>query len=327
MNRKWSISAGLAIVLVLLSTVLTFGQTKQSAPEHDVVFQTPMLPRHPPPGDHLAFVVSEMSFDGKLVKGAPYSAQAVTEHTQLLADGNRINRKTSALIYRDSEGRTRREETLSAIGPYATADERQTIFISDPVAGVSVVLHPERHVAMKNQSLKLERSRVPAPGSGGPPGNGPHTEIFEMRIQPQRGKRVTAESGAFRVETLPPGVGQWTFLRKKESDNVVSESLGRQLVEGVEAEGTRTTITIPAGEIGNERPIEIVDERWYSTELQTVVMSRHSDPLAGETVYKLTNINRSEPDRSLFDVPADYKIYSKDAEVQKMRMKKPGIEH
>ncbi|MGH9908804.1 MAG: hypothetical protein ACRD8U_24865, partial [Pyrinomonadaceae bacterium] len=140
MNRKWSISA-LAIVLVLLSTVVTFGQTKQSAPELDVVFQTPILPKHPAPGDHLAFVVSEMSFDGKLVKGAPYSAQAVTEHTQVLADGNRINRKTSAMIYRDSEGRTRREEKLTAIGPYATADERQTILISDPVAGMSIVLH------------------------------------------------------------------------------------------------------------------------------------------------------------------------------------------
>jgi hypothetical protein len=325
MNRKWSISA-LAIVLVVLSTVVTFGQTKQSAPEPDVVFQTPILPKHPAPGDHLAFVVSEMSFDGKLVKGAPYSAQAVTEHTQVLADGNRINRKTSAMIYRDSEGRTRREEKLTAIGPYATADERQTIFISDPVAGMSVVLHPERQVAMRNQSLKLERSRVPA--GGGPLGAGPHTETFEMKIHPQRGKRITsAELGTFKVESLPQGGGQWTFLKKKESDNTVSESLGRQFFEGVEAEGTRTTVTIPAGEIGNERPIEIIDERWYSAELQTVVMSRQIDPLAGETVYKLTNINRSEPDRSLFDVPAEYKVYSRDAEVQKMRTKKPGIEH
>lgn len=325
MNRKSEISAGLAFVLVLLSSVATFSQAKQGAPD-EVVLQTEMLPGHPPLGDfHLAFVVSEMSFDGKLVKGAPYSAQAVTEHSQLLSDGNRINRKTAATIYRDSEGRTRRDETLPAIGPYATADERQTIFISDPVAGVSYVLHPKRQIALKNQSVKLERSRVPAPGSVGPPGAGPHIETFEMKIQAPRGKRVIGgESGAVKMETLPPGSGQMFF--KKGPDHTVSQSLGKQLVEGVEAEGTRTTVTIPAGEIGNERPIEIVEERWYSTELQTVVMSRHSDPLAGETLYKLTNINRSEPDRSLFEVPADYKIHSRDVEVQKMLMKKPAPE-
>ncbi len=80
------------------------------------------------------------------------------------------------------------------------------------------------------------------------------------------------------------------------------------MIEGVEAEGTRTTMTIPAGEIGNERPIEIVSERWYSPELQLVVMTRHSDPRSGETTYKLTNINRTEPAKSLFEVPAGYTI-------------------
>jgi hypothetical protein len=90
--------------------------------------------------------------------------------------------------------------------------------------------------------------------------------------------------------------------------NEVKEELGKQNIEGVEAEGTRTTVTIPAGEIGNERAIEIVSERWYSPELQLVVMTRHSDPRSGETTYKLTNINRSEPAKSLFEVPADYTI-------------------
>jgi hypothetical protein len=67
-------------------------------------------------------------------------------------------------------------------------------------------------------------------------------------------------------------------------------------------------VTIPAGEIGNERPIQIVDERWYSPELQTVVMTKHSDPRFGETVYRLTNIDRNEPARALFEVPADFTI-------------------
>ena len=87
-----------------------------------------------------------------------------------------------------------------------------------------------------------------------------------------------------------------------------TESLGKRLIEGVEAEGTRSTITIPAGEIGNELPIEIVSERWYSPELQTVVLSRRNDPRFGETIYRLVNINRSEPLSSFFEVPVDYTI-------------------
>jgi hypothetical protein len=80
------------------------------------------------------------------------------------------------------------------------------------------------------------------------------------------------------------------------------------MMEGVQAEGTRTTVTIPAGQIGNERDINIVSERWYSQELHVLVMSRHSDPRVGETVYKLTGINRTEPLHSMFEVPSDYTV-------------------
>jgi hypothetical protein len=96
--------------------------------------------------------------------------------------------------------------------------------------------------------------------------------------------------------------GSWS---KKEPK---VESLGKQMVEGIEAEGTRTTITIAAGEIGNELPMNIVSERWYSSELQQVVMSKHTDPRFGESTYRLTDINRSEPAHSLFEVPSDYTV-------------------
>jgi len=87
-----------------------------------------------------------------------------------------------------------------------------------------------------------------------------------------------------------------------------TEQLGVQNFEGVDAVGTRTITTIPADAIGNERPIEIVYERWYSKELQMIVYSKHSDPRFGEQTYRLTNINRSEPDPSLFQVPTSYRI-------------------
>ncbi|HXW16044.1 MAG TPA: hypothetical protein VEN79_16170, partial [Terriglobia bacterium] len=85
-------------------------------------------------------------------------------------------------------------------------------------------------------------------------------------------------------------------------------SLGRQTVEGVPAEGTRSTITIPAGQIGNEQPIQIVRETWYSPDLQVVVMRKVSDPRTGEETFRMANLSRAEPAASLFQVPPDYKI-------------------
>ncbi len=88
----------------------------------------------------------------------------------------------------------------------------------------------------------------------------------------------------------------------------VREDLGSKNVEGVIAQGTRVTETIPAGQIGNQLPIKVVDEVWHSAELQMDVMTTHSDPRTGEVVYKLTNINRANPPRALFEPPADYTI-------------------
>jgi hypothetical protein len=86
------------------------------------------------------------------------------------------------------------------------------------------------------------------------------------------------------------------------------ESLGTQMMEGVNARGDRRTSTIETGAIGNDRPIQIVSERWYSPDLQVDVMTRHSDPRMGEEITRLANINRSEPDPSLFQVPASYQL-------------------
>ena len=86
------------------------------------------------------------------------------------------------------------------------------------------------------------------------------------------------------------------------------ESLGTQFMEGIAVEGTRTTTTIPAGQIGNEQPISVVSERWYSPDLKALVMSRQSDPRFGETTYRLTNLTRAEPSPELFEIPKDFKI-------------------
>jgi hypothetical protein len=208
---------------------------------------------------------------GKVVKGAPFSAVATSETTQTLADGNHIDRKTQTNLYRDSLGRFRKEVTLQAIGPLAASGQPHSfIEISDPVAGTNYVLEPEQRIARQ----------MPGP--------------IGMQIRTKGG----------------PGGGNVFYRDFKESKEAEAktESLGIETVGGVNAEGTRTTRTIAAGEIGNEKPITIISERWYSPDMQMEVKSMHSDPRFGNTTYTLTNIQRTEPAATLFAVPAGYTI-------------------
>ncbi len=299
---------GLAAI-VLASGISAFGQERQATFEREVTtgvaFQGPRQVE-PARENMFTFVNSEFSFD-KLVKGAPYSAQAVTEMTQILSDGNRIVNTSTAAVYRDGQGRTRREQTLKAIGNFsASAEPFQTISINDPVAGVAYVLEPQSHIARRIQGLHIEAAQ----GAG-----------FKVRSAGSEGEAFTFNTTPNGAVTIRRGTAEARAIEEKEQKGFRREDLGTQAVEGVNAVGTRTTITIPAGQIGNERAIEIVDERWFSPDLQTMVMTRHSDPRAGETVYRLTNINRAEPDHSLFDVPADYTL-REDSEPVRFRMEK-----
>ncbi|MDX6694320.1 MAG: hypothetical protein QOF02_1923 [Blastocatellia bacterium] len=259
------------------------------------------------PGDTFIFVSTEMSFGNKIVKNAPYSAQAVNETVQVLGDGNRIVRKNVASVYRDSEGRTRHDQTLSSIGPWAAEGEpQQTSFINDPVGHAHYVLEPRTRVARKLPLPPLP-PQPPPPSSGGEGRNDVRIRVGAPPLE-SSSKTVIINNGDDGDVTI--GEGQRVMRDKKPEDNknLRRESLGKQNIEGVEAEGTRETFTIPAGEIGNEQPIQIVSERWFSPALQTVVLSKHSDPRFGETTFRLTGINRSEPARSLFEVPSDYTI-------------------
>jgi hypothetical protein len=102
-----------------------------------------------------------------------------------------------------------------------------------------------------------------------------------------------------------------------------TENLGDQTIDGIHATGTRMTTTIPAGKMGNEQPILVTSERWYSPELKATVMTKHSDPWAGELKTQFTNVNTSEPDSSLFLVPGDYKVM--DEKAGPFIIQKPGM--
>jgi TonB family protein len=220
-----------------------------------------------------------------------------------------------AVVYRDSEGRTRREQTIKAIGALARGGEpSQAIFISDPVAGTSYSIDPKTQIARKlppmrfkiqgsadaKDALKSDATKGAAVGYGG--------NVKQVIVEPAPGEkyRIALESDAQIRRQVESGAAiGWLDKRNQSARN---EPLGKQNINGVEAEGTRTTVTIAPGEIGNERAIEIVSERWYSPQLQLIVMTRHTDPRFGENSYQLIDINRTEPARELFEVPPGYKI-------------------
>jgi len=223
------------------------------------------------------------------VKNAPFSGEIVCESIQTLADGNRIVNRTSTTVYRDSQGRVRQETSFkirdSGGGDYK---EHRTIQISDPVSGQNITLDPQNRTAHKfaYQSLAVSKGVIGLP----------------------RVSVVGAPNGAANT---PGDLGVPTIRPRGLLDINVetkSEPLGAQTIEGVEAEGRRIIRTIPAGSMGNERPIEITYERWYSEELQLEILTKSVDPRSGESTQQLTNVNRGEPDPSLFEAPPDYTV-------------------
>lgn len=222
------------------------------------------------------------------IAGAPFTADATTEFTQMLSDGNRIERRFTTSLARDGRGRTRSEQDVAMLGPLVVLQKgmnwtaghavasagaqneppRFTV-ITDPVEGVTYTLD-ERHKEARRSPFKMSINHV--------------IEIKKL------------------VTKLDAGRGP------ANGDEPVVESLGTRQIEGVSAEGTRSTTTIPAGQIGNLNPIHLVTERWFSKQLQMAVLITRRDPRSGETVYRLTNIVRAEPPPDLFTVPTDYRV-------------------
>jgi hypothetical protein len=209
--------------------------------------------------------------DQKTVTGAPLTAVLVVTRDTTLADGNKIHNESQSKMYRDTEGRVRRELAVDLATTATGKVNRNFIVINDPVAGKRYMLNPDNktaHAMPQRGARHANSSGDPAnatPGSEGPGG--------------------------------PDGPG-----------NVTKEQLGTKTVNGVQAEGVRVTRTIPAGAIGNDKPIEVVTERWYSPDLQMTVMMTHTDPMMGTVTAKMVSVVRGDPDPNLFQVPSDYKL-------------------
>ena len=268
--------------------------------------------------ERVAVMGSKMAVETRTIANAPYSAEAVTESTQVLADGNRIARKTTTRIYRDGEGRTRREQ-VSDNGMV------ESVSIVDPVGRMSVVLQPDTRTAYRERALltmpTVEGSSVVA-GSVmlRSPGGDPDAEARQVRVKVKLEEEAKMKAAAMPPPPPPaPGPEVRVGFERMPAGQTVREDLGRQNVEGVAATGSRSTTTIPAGAIGNLQPLKIVSEQWFSADLQVLVMTKHSDPRTGETTYRLQSIVRAEPDRSLFAVPPDYTL--KESRIREPLMK------
>jgi len=206
----------------------------------------------PPP--NAMFIAAELRFGDKLVKNQPFSANTIIEDTRRLYDGTTVTKTMKGAFYRDSTGRTRREQPFESIGGFSI--EPQTlVFINDFAAKTQYFFDLDNKIARK---IGI--------GPNGPP-----------RDDPQR-------------------------------PDAKSDSLGTKTIEGVSVEGTRITFELPVGHIGNDKPLQVVTENWFSPELQVIVMSRHLDPLSGEHIFRLTSIKRTEPAAALFMVPAGFTV-------------------
>lgn len=247
----------------------TFAQDAPPPPPDLMAQQAPMPPSPAGPGGpafHRMELLGIGGFHGnKVVTGAPFSATAVTTFSHTLADGNKISSTHQVNLYRDSQGRFRKDGTMPPMGDLAVAQPHSFIVIHDPVAAKGYLLNPDKKVA----------------------------HVMTMKDHGHKGMNAPPDA----MDSAEPS-----------NPNVTKESLGTQSINGISAQGTRYTRVIPAAKIGNDKPLTITREVWYSPDLQMVVQSKHSDPRFGDTTYSLTNIQRTEPAANLFTVPSDYTL-------------------
>ena len=297
-------------------------------------------------GDSASLAASMLRISGAgIVKNAPYSAEAVSESMQRLADGNQIVNTSRSMQYRDGAGRTRTEV-------HDEDGELRTITISDPVEGARWILNPQRKSATRldmtselaraeadaaraaatqariaaNQARVLAdqqrraadqaRERIDQLRREGKLQEGTHiivkdvqrgVDATEVRVRvAQPAPMAMPAARAMSAQIAPMIIG--AVNDGKWSAKAVTRELGERDFSGVRAEGNQRSYTIPAGEIGNRAPIEVSSETWYSPELQVTVYHKRSDPRSGEVVYRLDKLKRSEPPAALFSVPSDYTV-------------------
>ena len=301
--------AAFAVALLIAPVVHAQGSSAELDLKKKMAAETAAPPPPPPAPPRIPLE--------RPIKGAPYSADTFVEATQTLADGNHINRRSSGRVYRDGEGRVRREEDRpftykTSNGPVSAI--LPSITIVDPVGGYSYSLDTEHKIAWRTPmeagkvlldkvqlSIREEQTKAQAElnaeekAVAGEAAARLKTELARRRAEEQKSdeqkaKQVFEDQITLRDTRRTPG------------------PLEHKTIDGLAVDGRKNSEVIPAGAIGNEQPITITSEEWRSSELKVLVLTRHSDPRSGDSTYRLANVIRAEPDPSLFMVPPDFTV-------------------
>lgn len=243
---------------------------------------------------------------GKPVANAPYSAEGIQESQRNLADGNQIVTRTSTMHYRDSQGNTR-QEVRSPSG------EVQSVMIHT-ADNIGYTLMPLGRLALKLDQGKLEAKAAAFGAAAGA------AIKARMDAQHKEGKPPALDNKEIEeivVKRMPPNVSvnpnftptiAAAMGEAKWSAKASTKNLGVKNIDGVKAEGKLRSYAIPAGEVGNRKPIVVTDETWFSPELQITLYAKHSDARSGDVVYRLAKLKRGEQAAALFAVPSDYTV-------------------
>lgn len=229
---------------------------------------------------------------------AGYSAVRQQTVVQTLANGTQVTTRTEFHEWRDSAGRSRTDVYVERGGQM----QLQMSNIFDPVAHRSIQLHPIAHVAAVNDM---------------PPMVGQFQQIPQRPVDKAFNEAMQAEYRGQR----PSGI---------ENKN---ESLGKSTILGECAVGNRWTQTIPAGEEGNDAPIQTLSENWSAPRIGVTLKSVNDDPRTGHMVNEVTELHVGDPDASVFQPPADYQVFDltrepakPDAEASSLQWKDGGKE-
>jgi hypothetical protein len=316
MNRRTLFfAAGALAVPLALSAQGGFGSTQERTAQGSFTWTGPAWQQFldPQNGSSFAYTGTAYKLEGQSgpVLGRPISADEVRTSTQTLGDGSHITKSETEKFYRDGQGRMRTETATNVI-------------IFDPVAGLTYSLDTAKKTYAKSTAGPHGVVTIAASGSrggrgvvagvssgvaggagggfGGGSGGGSystsdssssHTSISTTTRMGGQGGSLTAVRTAPSVSAIPGA---------QESQ----EDLGQQFISGISAKGSRVTITIPVGALGNDRELKVVNDRWYSDDFKLLLRTSNSDPRFGTTTYELQNVVQGEPSGSLFQPPADY---------------------
>ena len=204
----------------------------------------------------------------------PYSATVLTTHELKLADGNAIHGSVTTHQARDSAGRTRSEVTSGCVtGPDGKLEPLVRVSVYDPATRTTL-------------SWAV---------------NDPNVKVVSVMHQPEPAL-VAPPTPAARQQQMAQA------RQQRQQNQFRNENMGSRNIAGVTTDGTRTTHTVPAGEIGNDQPMEIVDEIWIAKDLGLAMLAVNDSPTNGRTTTEVMELNQAEPDAALFAAPAGYKV-------------------